>query len=68
MARVKVTFERKGTFTMKGGAEIEIDDPEDYSELYLKGCRKEFKSYLPTEINYDDEEWDFEFLEEKETA
>lgn len=68
MHRTKVTFERKGTFKMKGGAEVNLDNPNDYGELYRKGSREEFLSYLPFEIEYDTDEWDFSFLPEEERA
>ncbi len=50
---------------MEGGAEIELES-RDYGELYMKGCREEFKSFLPTKIEYDSDDWEFDFLEEEE--
>jgi hypothetical protein len=63
--RTKVKFVRRGTVVMTGGAEIEVDDPDDYSTIYEKGYRKEFLSFLPTEITYDNEEWEFSPLFEE---
>ncbi len=66
--RQKVTFKRKGTFVMTGGAEIEVENENDYGEIYMKGGRNEFKSFLPTEIDYDTDDWEFEILEEEKTS
>ena len=49
---------------MKGGAEIEMENPRDFSELYVKGHNLDFKSFLPTDIDYDTEDWVFDFLDE----
>lgn len=61
--RVKFMFTRTGTFTETGGVEIEVNDPIDWEEIEGKLNRREFKSFLVSEREYTNEEWEFDDLE-----
>jgi len=62
-SRVNVAFTRKGTFEMRGGACVDVDEPVDWDEVVEKARRLEFSEFIPTSMEYDEEEWEFDKID-----
>lgn len=60
--QLTVKYIRKGRITEIGGVTLEGDTIEEIEE---KAKNLQFKSFLPTERIFEDEEWDFQPIEEE---
>lgn len=63
MKRLNLAFTRSGTFVMTGG--VSVDVPEEYSAKQLETMlmNREFAEFLPLEIEYDEDDWEFEEID-----
>lgn len=66
LARVFVNFERKGVVVERGAAAIEIKRDATVEDVYRKALNKEFKEFLISDRQYDEESmtWEFEIMKE----
>ena len=48
---------------MTGGACIDVEEPIDWDVVFEKARRQEFTEFIPTCVEYDDEDWEFEKVE-----
>ena len=66
MARVFVNFERKGVVAERGAAAIEIKRDATVEDVYKMALKKDFKEFLISDRQYDDDSmtWEFEIMKE----
>jgi hypothetical protein len=59
-----VNFERKGVVVERGAAAIEITRDATVEEVYKKALNQDFKEFLISDREYDDESmtWEFEIM------
>jgi hypothetical protein len=64
--RVYVNFQRKGVVVERGAAAIEITRDATVEEVYKMALNQEFKEFLISDRQYDDESmtWEFEIMKE----
>lgn len=62
--RVNLAFTRSGSFVMSGGVAVDIDYPYSPKEIEKAYENSEFAEYLPLDVKYFDDEWEFEEIEE----
>jgi hypothetical protein len=67
--RVYVNFTRKGVIVERGAAAIEINRDATVEDVYKRALNKEFKEFLISDRQYDDESmtWEFEIMKEDDT-
>ncbi len=68
MARAYLKFTRKGEFVYNGGCAVDVDDPTDMKEIWMKANDFMFTEFVVKERDYDNDEWSFELLEIEEAA
>lgn len=66
MPRVFVNFERKGVVVERGAAAIEITRDATVEDVYKMALSKQFKEFLISDRDYDEESmtWEFEIMKE----
>jgi hypothetical protein len=67
--RVYVNFQRKGVVVERGAAAIEITRDATVEEVYKMALNQEFKEFLISDRQYDDESmtWEFEIMKEDDS-
>lgn len=61
MPRIDYTFTRTGKFTTYGAVSIEVENPEDASEITAKLDALSFVEMVNLHHDFEDDEWEFEF-------
>lgn len=69
MPRVYVNFIRKAVVVERGAAAIEISRDTTVEEVYKKALNKEFKEFLISDRQYDEDQttWEFQIIKEDDT-
>jgi len=58
--RIEFHFQRKGEVVMTGFCSVDVDDPFDAKEIGKKLKAQEFSEFLPTNVEWlDDDNWEF---------
>ena len=66
MARIFVNFQRKGVVVERGAAAIEVKRAASVEDVYKMALQKDFKEFLISDRQYDEESmtWEFEIIKE----
>jgi hypothetical protein len=69
LPRVYVNFQRKGVIIERGAAAIEVNRDVAVEDVYKMALNKQFKEFLVTNREYDEESmtWEFEIMKEDDT-
>jgi hypothetical protein len=65
MKRINLAFTRAGSFVMTGGVAIDAASKEELEE---KLNSREFAEFLPLDLEFDDDDWEFEEIGEDDTT
>lgn len=63
MKRIDFKFTRSGTFKMTGVCSVDINEKANIDVALKKATQQDFSEFLPLEMNYDEEDWQFELDE-----
>ncbi len=67
--KIYFKYTRKATVTETGVVAVEAGEAASYKDVYRKAFKKDFVEFLPTDREFDKEEWDFEMIKnDKKTA
>lgn len=64
--RIKLTFERTATVKETGEIEVDINGTTSVADVYKKAFKKDFKSFVITDREYKDEDWEFAIVRRDE--
>ena len=64
--RLNLAFTRAGTFVMTGGVSVDVEDGYSTKELEELLMNREFAEFLPLDIEYNEDDWEFEEIEDTE--
>ncbi len=69
LPRVYVNFERKGVVVERGAAAIEITRDATVEDVYKMALNKQFKEFLISDRQYDEDSmtWEFQIMKEDDT-
>lgn len=62
--RINLAFTRAGTFVMTGGVSVDIEAPYSKAQLERALDSREFAEFLPLDLEFDDDDWEFEEIKE----
>lgn len=66
--RLNLAFTRAGNFVMTGGVSVDMDWPYTEKELEEKLMNREFAEFLPLQLEFDEDDWDFEEIKEDDDS
>lgn len=64
--RINLAFTRAGTFVMTGGVAVDIQFPYNQAQIDKALKEREFAEFLPLDMEFDDDDWEFEEIKEEE--
>lgn len=59
-------FRRTGRFVIDGECSVDVRDADNDKLILNKALKGEFSEFLPMHVEYLDDEWDFEIMEDSE--
>lgn len=66
MAKVDLVFQREAKVLEKGIVSVEVSPGDSPVDIYKKAFEQDFNSFITTERNYTDDDWNFEIMMKKE--
>lgn len=68
MPRFHLQFERTATVKETGGVSVEVDDANSVADVYKMALSKNFKEFLVSGREYEDESWEFTIMKDPHSA